>query len=181
MVIPNQKESTPMIIADVIKKAIKMEEEGYSFYKKAEGCTKDKFGRLMYSSLAEYEVHHKKFLEGLLRNVTPTAKELDVPLPKDKLKSVFAGVGKDKDVCDRIPPTASDIDALALAMSKETESYMVYKDAAKIATDPNIKALFERMAKEENQHYEILEQTKYYLEHYANWSIWEEGGPIEGG
>jgi rubrerythrin len=66
-------------------------------------------------------------------------------------------------------------------MGKETESYKLYNEAAKDSTDPKVKAMFERMAKEENQHYEILEQTRYYLKEYSNWSIWEEGGPIEGG
>ncbi len=168
-----------MIIADAIKKAIKVEEEGYRFYKKAEGCTKDRFGRLMYSSLAEYEAQHKRFLEGLLNNAAPDARELDAPLPKDRLRSLFEAAGRD--VCERIPPTAGDIEALTFAMGKETESYLMYKEAAESATDPGAKAVFERIAREENQHYEILEQTRYYLEHYANWSIWEEGGPIEGG
>jgi len=168
-----------MVITDVIKKAIRMEEDGYNFYKKAEGCTKDKFGKLMYSSLAEFEVQHKKYLEALLKNITPKASELERPLPKDRLKSIFAAAGGD--VCERVPPTAGDVEALTLAMGKETESYELYKAAAKSAAEPDVKALFERIAKEENQHYEILEQTRYYLEQYSNWSIWEEGGPIEGG
>jgi len=168
-----------MNFEDIIKSAIKMEEEGREFYKKAEGCTKDPFGKKMYASLAEDEVRHRELLERLLKNAPPTAKELDVPLPKDRLRSVFAST--DKTVCERIPSTAGDIEAITFAMGKETESYKMYSDAAKQATDTPVKAMFERMAREENQHYEILEQTRYFLEEYANWSIWQEGGPIEGG
>ena len=168
-----------MNFEDVLKSAVKMEEEGRDFYKKAEGCTKDRFGKMMYASLAEDEVRHKKLLEDLIRNSPPKAKDLDVPLPKERLKSVFASVGKD--VCEKVPSTSSDLEAITFAMGKETESFKMYKDAANQAPDAAVKAMFERMAREENQHYEILEQTKYFLEQYQNWSIWQEGGPIEGG
>jgi rubrerythrin len=133
----------------------------------------------MYSFLAEYEVHHKRLLESLLRKVVPEARDLDIPLPKDKIKSVFTEAMAHMDAS--VPPTADDIDALTFAMGKETESYKMYHEAANDAPDPKVKAVFARMATEENQHYEILEQTRYYLKENENWSIWEEGGPIEGG
>ncbi len=168
-----------MKFEDLLKTAIRMEEEGHDFYKQAETRTTNKAGKAMYGFLAEYEVHHKKLLEGLLRKVVPEARDLDIPLPKDKMKSVFAEASKHFDAS--VPVTADDIDALTFAMGKETESYKMYHEAAKDATDAKVKAMFERMATEENQHYEILEQTRYYLKENENWSIWEEGGPIEGG
>jgi len=167
-----------MNIEDLIKTAIKMEEDGYDFYKKAEGCTKDNHGKMMYASLADDEVRHKALLVSLMNKVTPTAKELNIPMPKEKLVSVFKTTGP---VCERVPSTSDDVQAITIAMSKETESFKMYAEAGKESPDPGVKAMFDRMAKEEEQHYEILEQTRYFLEQYANWSIWQEGGPIEGG
>ena len=40
---------------EMLDNAIKMEEDGYNFYKEAESRTKDKLGKAMFSSLAEYE------------------------------------------------------------------------------------------------------------------------------
>jgi len=168
-----------MNVEEVIRTAIKMEEDGYQFYKKAEGCTASKVGKEMYAFLAEYEMHHKKLLEGLLNKTLPDAKELDIPLPKERLKSVFGDITKN--VCERVPSTNDDLDALTFAMTKETESFKMYDEAAKGSADPKVGAVFARMAKEEESHYEILQDTRYYLEQFANWSIWEEGGPIEGG
>jgi len=165
-----------MDINDVISKAIKMEEDGYDFYTKAAGKTGSKFGRMMFESLAQDEVRHKQMLQALAQKVPPEAKELDIPLPKEKLKSVFAGA-KPEDVA----PSAGDLEALEFAMGKETESFELYKSASADSTDAKVKAVFDRMALEEEHHYEILEQTKYFLEQNQNWNIWEDGGPIEGG
>jgi rubrerythrin len=168
-----------MNIDGIIDSAIKMEEEGYDFYKKAETRTKSALGRLMFATLAEDEVKHKNLLHGLKKKMPADARELDVPLPKERLRSVFADA-KSK-INEKVTPTTDDTDALVFAMTKETESHDLYKKAADESADPKVKAVFERMALEENHHYEILQETKYFLEQYNNWSIWEEGGPIEGG
>ncbi|MBI5695455.1 MAG: ferritin family protein [Nitrospirae bacterium] len=165
-----------MTIDEVIDKAIVMEEEGYDFYKAAEARTAGALGKRMFASLAEDEVRHKKLLQGLKAKMPADARELDIPLPKDRMKSVFADAK-----ADSVKPTTDDIDALTFAMSKEKDSYNLYHGAAAEATDPKVKAVFDRMAAEEDQHFEILEQTKYYLEQNSNWSLWIEGGPIEGG
>ncbi len=159
--------------------AIKMEEDGYDFYKQAESRTKDKFGKAMFSFLAEYEVHHKALLERLKKNILPVTADLDIPLPKERLKSVFADVRAN--IGEHVPPTADDINALSFGMEKEKESFRMYESAAKDAADPAVKAMFLRMAREEEEHYDILEKSRYYLEEFANWSLWVDGGPIEGG
>jgi len=168
-----------MRIVEVLNTAIKMEEEGHAFYMKAASMTESQVGREMYETLAQDEVRHKLLLEGLKRKATPELKDLDLPLPKDRLKSVFSSVRAR--IKEHVVPTSDDISALSFAMGKETESYEMYRDAAADSVDSKVKAVFERMAQEENQHFEILQDTKYYLEEYANWTIWEEGGPIEGG
>lgn len=168
-----------MNIEEVLKKAIKMEEEGFDFYKQAEARTASRTGKSMFSFLADYEVHHKRLLEGLLKNITPDARDLDIPLPKERLHSVFDEARRNMEKA--VPATADDVEALTFAMGKETESYQMYHRAAADSADPGVKAVFNRMAIEEEQHYEILEQTRYYLKEYAVWTLWEEGGPIEGG
>ena len=77
----------------------------------------------------------------------------------------------------------SEMDALTFAIGKEKENYNLYVALARETADPKARAVFERMAKEEDEHYRILEQTKYNLdlEEFASRSIWEECGPIEGG
>lgn len=168
-----------MKIDDVIKTAIKMEEDGYDFYKKAEGRTTSDMGRKMFASLAGDELKHKRMLERLRDKVSQDATDMELPLPKERLKSVFADARANID--KTVAPSAGDIEALTFAMGKETESYEMYKSAADESTDPGVKKVLDRMAQEENHHYEILQETKYYLEQHKNWSIWEEGGPIEGG
>ncbi|HEX9861549.1 MAG TPA: ferritin family protein [Nitrospirota bacterium] len=168
-----------MKIEDVINTAIKMEEEGYAFYRKAENRTASKLGKAMFDQLAFDEVKHKRMLERMRDSVPQDAKDMEVPLAKERLKSVFADAKANFN--ETISSTADDIEALSFAMTKEKESHDMYRGAAQNSTDPAVKAAFNRMALEEDHHYEILQETRYYLEQYNNWSIWEEGGPIEGG
>ncbi|MGC2425113.1 MAG: hypothetical protein WA666_12260 [Nitrospirota bacterium] len=84
---------------------------------------------------------------------------------------------------EAVPPrpdysATSDIDALDLAMVKKRKSYDIYIDLARSTKNPNIKVVFEKIAKEECLDYELLEQT---MSSIASQSIWEENGPIEGG
>ncbi|MHB8173264.1 MAG: ferritin-like domain-containing protein, partial [Nitrospirota bacterium] len=129
---------------EMLDNAIKMEEEGYDFYKQAESRTKNKFGKTMFSLLAEYEVHHKALLERLKKNILPATADLDIPLPKERLKSVFAEARKNIGVA--VPPTTDDIKALTFGMEKEKESYRMYESAAKGADNPAVKSMFLRMA-----------------------------------
>ncbi len=75
----------------------------------------------------------------------------------------------------------SDIDALDLAMGMKREDFDIFTDMARNAKNPYAKAVFEKIATGENLDYELLEQTKSSLENLSSKSIWEEGGPIEGG
>lgn len=168
-----------MKIEDVLNTAIKMEEEGYAFYRKAEDRTASKMGKAMFGQLALDEVKHKRMLERMKDKVPQDAKDMEVPLAKERLKSVFSDAKANFN--ETVSSTADDLEALSFAMTKEKESHDMYRSASQGTADPAAKAVFDRMALEENHHYEILQETRYYLEQYNNWSIWEEGGPIEGG
>ncbi|HEY3346307.1 MAG TPA: ferritin family protein [Nitrospirota bacterium] len=167
-----------MNIESVIKTAIKMEEEGYDFYKKSASCSASATGKKMFDFLADYELRHKVILEGMLRSAIPAVRDIEIPLPKAALKNVFADSQDrlEEDVC----VSQDDVDALTFAMGKETDSFRMYSDAAESSSDPNAKAVFERIALEEKEHYDILEQTRYFLTENKIWSIWQDGGPIEG-
>jgi len=77
--------------------------------------------------------------------------------------------------------STSDIDALDLAMGMKREAYDIFISLARDAKNQNTKAVFEKIANWENLDYELLEQVKSSLEDFSSQSIWEEGGPIEGG
>jgi rubrerythrin len=52
--------------------------------------------------------------------------------------------------------------------------------AAQGATDEDEKALFERLAFEESEHYKILQDLRDYLEQTGWWLLWGEGAFMDG-
>lgn len=49
---------------------------------------------------------------------------------------------------------------IAAAIGREQEAYRFYEDVAKKATDPNVRDIFKKLAKEERDHERLLWQSK---------------------
>ena len=76
--------------------------------------------------------------------------------------------------------TADEQEAVRIAMDMETKSYKFYMEAAETAADDRSRQLFQRLAREENQHYEMLENTFEYLTGNKQWFLWNEWALIVG-
>ena len=99
--------------------------------------------------------------------------------PATRLRTVFAKhKGK---AARRLPATASNVDALQVALEMEKRSFVLYrKEAEKVTVDAERKILY-RLAEEENEHYEILSNTIMYLTDSGNWFIYKDHGIMDGG
>ena len=72
----------------------------------------------------------------------------------------------------REPSVDSDIAALEFAMETEKLSYDLYQTSAEDAIDTAAKQSFGFLAREENQHYELLQNTLNYLTDNETW--WDD-------
>ena len=67
------------------------------------------------------------------------------------------------------------------AMQMEKEGLEFYKKLMSEAASEKEKTLFEKLIKEEEQHYEIFANTFNFLEDTGNWFMWEEHSVVDGG
>jgi rubrerythrin len=159
-----------------IEKARKLEIDGAEFYTKVAKRCNVPPGRRMFESFASDERRHLRVIEEVVKGL---GVDLDkMPMPRDEIRTIFSEAER-KGVAD-MGISAGQQEAVRVAMGMETESYKLYADAAVKATDGLMRKLFERLAREENQHYEMLENTLEYLQSNKEWFLWKEWALITG-
>lgn len=144
---------------DIVRQAIRKEADAAMFYQMASERAKPGMDK-MFKELAEEERGHKKMLE-----------ELDMA----KLRSYEFGEVPDLKISEYLEdiPYSRDMDyqdILRYAMKSEEKSHNFYLRSAERCEDPELKKLFQMLAREEAKHklkfekmYEddVLESTKY--------------------
>jgi len=163
-------------IQDAIQTARKMEMDGIDFYGKlAEKCASEA-GQTMFHSFVEDEKRHLRIINEIARGMGAVAG--DLPMPRDSIRTIFSDAAGKAD--DYAEATQDEKDAIQVAMGMETKSFELYKGAAEAAEEGSMRELFERLATQENQHYEMLENTLEYLGSNEAWFLWKEGGLLTG-
>ena len=168
----------------ILEGAIKMEEDGRRFYLKSAKSAKNAVAKKLLSSLADQELLHieriNEIHDGLKgekdwgdfsRKISATAKK--------KLALVFrplSASGK-----KRLKADPSNLEALKISMGKETKSYDYYDRQSKETEIRIAKIFYDRLKKEEEHHYELLEEAYSLLSDSASWFVKQEGRVMEGG
>ena len=166
----------PESLDEVIQLASKMEMDGLKFYTEAAENAANPQGRRLFESLAADEKRHLEIIESIARGRGVDI--LSMPMPGENIKTVFSDA--DVEIGEEDRATADEKRAVELAMGMEKRSYELYHGRCEVAKDEAEKALFERLAQEENQHYEILVNTLEYLEDNNKWVLWDEWGLLTG-
>ena len=149
----------PDTFEDIVREAMRKEADAATFYEMASERAKPGVDK-MFKELAEEERGHKKMLE-----------ELDVT----RLKSQQFDEVTDLNIGEYLEdiPYSNDMDypeILRYAIKSEEKSHNLYLRSAEKCQDPDLKKLFQMLAREEAKHklkfekmYEddVLESTKY--------------------
>jgi len=159
-----------------IEKARKLEMDGAEYYTKvAEKCAVES-GRRMFESFANDERRHLKIIEDVAKGIGVDISSM--PMPRDEIQTIFAHA--DEKVGEKVVVSADERGAVRVAMGMETESYNLYIQCAEVAEDDVTRDLYRRLSREENQHYEMLENTLEYLETNDAWFLDKEWALIVG-
>ncbi|RMG03233.1 MAG: rubrerythrin [Nitrospirae bacterium] len=163
-----------MAISEAVERAMKMETDAMKFYKEASKKTSHPMGKKIFESLIRDEARHLRLLEEILKglDIDPHVQCIG------DVKTVFSEL-KDQ-MMERISATTDEKEAIKIALDMETEGYKYYQEAAEKAEDPKEKTLFEVLSKEEERHYQILNNTYSFLEDTGNWFMWDELSIVEG-
>ena len=155
----------------VLQQALELEQRGYEFYVLAAARTVDSTGKAMLLSLADDEVLHQKAIQRQIDSLGQGggwALPEDLPTVDADLSSPLFPAGK-VELQKAIQPDASDLDALLFALKIENDSFALYAEQAKQATDPNAKRLYMYLVDAERAHFNMLMNNYESLNSNAGW------------
>ncbi len=162
---------------NAIEVAIKMETDAIKFYSEAAGRIKNNIGKKMFLSIAKDEERHLDNLSRLLKGFLDQAYEGISPVKN--VKTIFK-LMKDE-MMKRVEATTDELEAFKIAMQMEKEGIEFYKKALSDLQSNEGKSLFERLVKEEEEHYNMFLNTYSFLSDTGNWFMWDEHGIVDGG
>jgi hypothetical protein len=175
--ITSRKPEGGIIMMNAIKIAIKAETDTIAFYEEAAQKTNHPIGKKLFLSIIEDEKNlvedFKCILNGLHLRVRNAAN------PIKKMKTVFES-NRDA-LLGGIRAATNEMEALRVAMQMEKESIEFYKKLSAKVKIPKERALFERLVREEQQHYSLFSETYFFLANSENWFMWEEHSIVDGG
>lgn len=161
---------------DAIEIARKMETDAIKFYTEASRTTNYPAGKKMFESIIADEKRHLEIVNQLLKGLDVHMEDVH---PLKNMKTVFEEM-KDE-MMEKVAATTDEIEAFKIAMQMEKEGLEFYKKLVSEAASEKEKTLFEKLIKEEEQHYEIFANTFNFLEDTGNWFMWEEHSIVDGG
>jgi rubrerythrin len=153
-----------------------MEKDAIDFYKEAAAKTKNPVGKKMFLSITDDEKRHLEMLSKIFKEVDISSAEVS---PMKNIRTTFASMKNE--MMQRITATEDELDAFKVAMQMEKEGIEFYKKAGSEAATEKEKALFERLIKEEQEHFDIFSNTFFFLSDTGSWFMWEEHSIVDGG
>ena len=149
---------------------------GHRFYIKAMEMTTDEKGKRMYDSIASDEEKHLIILQEEFDSLKKTGdwvslEKAGVEKPPSSPPPLFPE--EEAEVEELIKRSASDLDALDIALDLERRGYELYQQEAQKASNLTARAVYEYLAKEENKHFTLLQNTRSYLAASGVW-LWDD-------
>jgi len=161
---------------NAVEIAIKMQTDAIKFYTEAAEKTKNSVGKQMFLTIVQDEKRHLETLTQIFKGLDITV--LDVS-PIENIRTVFESMKTG--MMKRVEATMDELEAFKIAMQMEKEGVEFYKKASAGAKTEKEKALFERLIKEEQEHYNIFANTYFFLSDTGSWFMWEEHSIVDGG
>ncbi len=89
-------------------------------------------------------------------------------------------LGMKDDMLQKVGVTDDELEAFKIAMEMEKKGKEFYEKALLEVKTGKEEELFERLIREEQQHYDIFANTYSFLSDTGNWFMWEEHSIVEG-
>lgn len=166
--------------SNVIRTAIKMEQDGINFYHGAAQKISHPFGKKMLLSFVEDEEKHIIALKNILIELkfSDFDRFFKEKTPREKIKTIF---GKAKsDTKKKILVHSNELKVLKIGMDLELKSVEFYRNGLEKTQESHLKDFFKRLVEEEKEHYQILQNTYSYLKDSRDWYLWEEKAMLDG-
>ena len=138
-------------LQDAIRLAIKAEKDSMDFYRRAASVTKNERAKKFLDMLANEEVGHLKAFFDHYKGTEFGDLTTFINSPVDTKNPTYIKLEK------AIGETLIEQKAMELALIEEKECVGQYTQLAQAVVDPAVKAVFERVVKETQNHYALIE------------------------
>lgn len=156
-------------VLDAIKGAIQLEIDGRAFFDHAAEKTGQKLGKKMFQKLARDEVQHLKTFGELFTTVIGDEEWKKFVSEKEKRTSPLIEELKERMVKKEKEERAGETEAIRIGMELERRAIDFFTDAAAKTADPTAKEIFEKISREEELHYDLLQAQ---LDSVTNSGFW---------
>lgn len=158
-------------IAEILKTAIKGEEDGYKFYNIMVEKTVNPEAKRKLSTLRDDEIEHRRVLVEMFDKFV--GGEIG-ELPEHGLSVLSEVFAKGK-----IAELKTEMEFLNLAIEAELAATKFYQQERQAVDDPEFSKLLDQLADEEHGHFELLQAEKDALAGNYNWFGYDSGSPLE--
>jgi len=163
--------TTDLNVMDAIQVAMEAEETARQFYLDAKEKVSDAEAQNLLVQLAAYEQYHYDNLAALYDSLSQEKGYIAYAPPDIDLSTASHGLEGSRTSKERNLETVVEI--LGMAIDAEKSARSRYKELAGQTTDPDGRAMFQKLAQEEDTHYRILSDELYHLSNRGLW-IWSE-------
>ena len=171
---------------EALQLALKMETDGYNFFKDASTKAKNPLTREAFQYFANWELEHVEFIKKMYKKLNDTGEWLSVKEMNQKvgdaavaIKTIFKE--KHEQIDKHVKIDTSDLEAYLLASDIEDKATVFYQKKAESAADPFAKKFFTFMIDLEREHYNILNNSYRFLQDPALYNLEEENWMFDGG
>lgn len=158
-------------MSDVLKMAIKGEEDGIRFYGLLAEKATNADARRKLQGLRDDEVRHRKTLIELYgKYVGGEVGELP-PKGITALAEVFSK--------GQLEQRTTEMEFINLAIEAELAATKYYQQEREAVDDPRFRSIFDQLSEEEHRHYELLMAEKEALSGNYYWFEYGDTSPLE--
>ena len=148
--------------SDIVQFAVRIEEEGEAFYRKAAQDARDKDIQDLFSFLANEELQHKALFREMLS-------KMETPQPAETYDGEYGAYLSDyidgkviftKDVQqDLTPETKNTVSVIVFAMQREADSILYYHEAKQFIAEKYYN-MIDKIITEERKHFSKLSELR---------------------
>ena len=144
-------------LQEALKMAIQAEKDSMDFYRRAASVTQNERAKKVFELLANEEVGHlKSFFDHYKGGEFGDLKSF-IESPPDMKNATYMALEK------AITANTHEKEALEIALKEEKACVDQYSGFAKDIVDPLVKAVFERVIKETQNHYDLIEDEYMHV------------------
>ena len=147
---------------DIFDYALQMEKDGEQFYRKIAKKTDNKGLQAILTMLADEEIKHYQAIESMRQNKY----QMTETTVLDEARNIFI---KMKDQEETFEPDQEQAELYTKAQEIEKKSQQFYQEKARQTDKDDQKKLYERLAKEEEKHYFLLENIIAFVSRPKQW------------